>query len=497
MLGFGARDEQRLVVVQHRERNRLGQFIARALQQRLGELRDPVAPDAGAAQPAKPGQRAELASGMFDIAQFGQRDQASPRGGACRAGCARRVRDAHHAMDRERLDDGEALGEAPHAFAVSSRSGCRIHAAMVALTVILKRSNLFDIEIMFGIRTLVICCQTKSSVRACVPTRPFYDAAETHEAAAFGRPDPGAVLGVPDRGDLRQEQERIFQGPTWHYLALEVELPEAGDFRTTYVGDTPVVVVRDADGEIYAFENRCAHRGALICAGESRQGQKDFSCVYHAWSYDRQGDLTGVAFKNGVKGKGGMPETFCMEEHGPRKLRIAILHGLVFGIFSEDVPPIEEYLGDEICSAHRARAGGRKPVVLGRFTQALPNNWKLYVENVKDSYHASLLHLFFTTFELNRLSQKGGIIVDESGGHHVSYSVIDPTRRRTPSTKQQPALGKPVPARRPERCWTASTNTTTASRCRSSRCSRASCCSRSRTPRRAPDRAARASTRPI
>jgi phenylpropionate dioxygenase-like ring-hydroxylating dioxygenase large terminal subunit len=63
--------------------------------------------------------------------------------------------------------------------------------------------------------------------------------------------------------------------------------------------------------------------------------------------------------------------------------------------------------------------------VIGRFTQALPNNWKLYVENVRDSYHASLLHLFFTTFELNRLSQKGGVIVDESGGNHVSYSMID------------------------------------------------------------------------
>ena len=33
--------------------------------------------------------------------------------------------------------------------------------------------------------------------------------------------------------------------------------------------------------------------------------------------------------------------------------------------------------------------------------------------------------MFFTTFEINRLSQKGGIIVDETGGHHVSYSMID------------------------------------------------------------------------
>jgi anthranilate 1,2-dioxygenase large subunit len=47
------------------------------------------------------------------------------------------------------------------------------------------------------------------------------------------------------------------------------------------------------------------------------------------------------------------------------------------------------------------------------------------MENVKDSYHASILHLFFTTFELNKLSQKGAIIIDETGGHHVSYSAID------------------------------------------------------------------------
>ena len=44
---------------------------------------------------------------------------------------------------------------------------------------------------------------------------------------------------------------------------------------------------------------------------------------------------------------------------------------------------------------------------------------------MKDSYHASILHLFFTTFEINRLNQKGGIIIDDSGGHHVSYSIMD------------------------------------------------------------------------
>lgn len=231
------------------------------------------------------------------------------------------------------------------------------------------------------------------------------------------------------------EQARIFRGDVWNYLCLEAELPDAGSYRTTFAGETPVVVVRDDDGEIYAFENRCAHRGALIALEKS--GRSDnFQCVYHAWSYNRQGDLTGVAFEKGVKGQGGMPASFCKEAHGPRKLRVATFCGLVFGSFSEDVPSIEDYLGDEICQ--RIERVLHKPVeVIGRFTQALPNNWKLYVENVKDSYHASLLHMFFTTFELNRLSQKGGVIVDESGGHHVSYSMIDTAAEKDASYKEQ------------------------------------------------------------
>ena len=220
------------------------------------------------------------------------------------------------------------------------------------------------------------------------------------------------------------EQRNIYRGGTWNYLCLESEIPESGDYRTTFVGETPVVVARDADGEIYAFENRCTHRGALICLEKSGKDAKDFQCVYHAWTYSLKGDLKGVAFEGGVNGAGGMPEGFCKDHHHPTKLRVAIFCGLVFGSFSDAVDPLEEYLGDEIC-ARIERVLGRPVEVIGRFTQALPNNWKLYYENVKDTYHASLLHLFFTTFRLNRLSQEGGVIVSETGAHHVSYSKVD------------------------------------------------------------------------
>jgi anthranilate 1,2-dioxygenase large subunit len=256
-------------------------------------------------------------------------------------------------------------------------------------------------------------------------------AVETSGPSELERSWPAAGLTrVPywvfDAPDVHAaEQRRVFEGPAWSYCCLEAELPNPGDYRTTFVGKLPVIVVRDRDGTINAFENRCAHRGALIALDDRGTTARAFTCVYHAWSYDLQGNLIGVAFKNGVRGEGGMPASFCLADHGPRKLRVATVSGLVFATLADDAPPLERYLGDEIVARIARVFAGRTPVVLGRFTQSLPNNWKLYVENVKDSYHASILHTFFTTFGLNRLGMRGGLIISESGGHHVSYSAID------------------------------------------------------------------------
>jgi phenylpropionate dioxygenase-like ring-hydroxylating dioxygenase large terminal subunit len=217
-----------------------------------------------------------------------------------------------------------------------------------------------------------------------------------------------------------EEQERIFRGNTWTFLCLEAELPKPNTFRVSNLGDMPVVVTRDADGVIHAFENRCAHRGSLLCLKE-RGEAREIACVYHNWTYDLTGELTGVAFRKGIAGKGGMPADCKPEEHAPRKLKLALFEGLVFGTLGTATPPLETYLGD----AHRKhiRRVMRAPVrLLGGYTQVLPSNWKLYIENVKDSYHASLLHMFFTAFRLNRLSQKGGLILSETGGNHISWS---------------------------------------------------------------------------
>ena len=229
---------------------------------------------------------------------------------------------------------------------------------------------------------------------------------------------PYRMFSDPDI--YQAELDRIFLGPTWQYLALTGELPQPGDYLTTFLGETPVIVTRGHDGEIHAMVNRCAHRGNLVCL--KRRGHADnLTCVYHAWSYDLEGNLDSVAFRRGIAGKGGMPASFKLEEHGLKKLRVDRFGDLVFGTLSQEAPPLANYIGNLMGSRiHRVLHG--KPKILGTTSQILHNNWKLYFENVRDTYHATLLHSFFTTFRVSRLTSEGGVDIAENGAHHASYT---------------------------------------------------------------------------
>jgi anthranilate 1,2-dioxygenase large subunit len=226
-----------------------------------------------------------------------------------------------------------------------------------------------------------------------------------------------------DPEQYRLEQERIFKGPTWSYLCLAAEIAEPGDWVATTVGEVAVIVARGPDGAVNAFVNRCAHRGNLLCLTEKGHG-KEITCIYHGWSYDLAGKLTGVAFERGIKRQGGMPPEFRKDDHHLQRLRVEELSGLVFGTFSDEVEDLETYLGPLVVGGIR-RVLNRPAAIIGRSTQILPNNWKLYAENVKDTYHASILHSFLTTFRINRLSQPGSINIDDSGGNHFSQAKMD------------------------------------------------------------------------
>ncbi len=235
----------------------------------------------------------------------------------------------------------------------------------------------------------------------------------------------GGVARVPfrvfsDAEIYALEQEKIFKGPIWNFLCMEVDVAKPGDVRTTWVGETPVVVTHDQDGKLHAMVNRCAHKGALVCL-KQKENRESLTCVYHAWNYSLDGQLQTVAFRNGPKGKGGMPEDFDASKHRLQPLRVATFCGLVFGTFSEETEPLDQYLGAPM-SKFLDRNLGRPLKILGVHSQMIHNNWKLYAENVRDSYHATLLHTFYTTFKVNRLDMDGGIILSDKKWHHISYT---------------------------------------------------------------------------
>jgi len=253
---------------------------------------------------------------------------------------------------------------------------------------------------------------------------PITQASAATPPADFRWPE-GGVARVPfqvfsDPAIYALEQEKIFRGPVWHYLCLETEVRKPGDIKTSWLGDTPIIVTRDENGAVHAMINRCAHKGALVCLKE-RDNKPSLTCVYHSWNYALDGKLKSVAFQDGIRGKGGMPEDFDPARHRLEPLRVELYCGMVFGTYSQETEPLRDFLGERI-GAFMERNMDHPLKILGVHSQIIHNNWKLYAENVRDSYHATLLHTFYTTFKVNRLDMDGGIVLSDKKWHHISYS---------------------------------------------------------------------------
>jgi salicylate 5-hydroxylase large subunit len=245
--------------------------------------------------------------------------------------------------------------------------------------------------------------------------------------------DDGDLTRVPlwvysDQEIYRRELERLFYGPEWAFVGLSAEVPAPGDFKTTWIGERPVILARARDGSLHVLENRCAHRGVQLCH-EPFGHTARLRCPYHQWTYDLDGTLVALPFRKGVGGRGGMPPGFALAEHPLQRLAVHERHGVVFASFDPTVDVFEDWLGPSMLRWFDRVFDGRALRVLGDVHQRIPANWKLMFENIKDPYHASVLHVFLVTFGLFRADYPSATQMDDSGRHSVL--VCSPRGRAT------------------------------------------------------------------
>jgi salicylate 5-hydroxylase large subunit len=224
---------------------------------------------------------------------------------------------------------------------------------------------------------------------------------------------PGWVYTDPDI--FEKELQRFFYRSHWCYVGLECEIPQAGNFKRTVVGERSVIMVRDHDGEVRVVENRCAHRGVAFC--RERHGTvKDFICPYHQWNYGPGGQPDRPAVPAGREtrrqGAGGHAAGF--RPGGSRAQPIAGRPPRRRGL--RQLRPrrgaFRRVRGPEVLHYFDRVFGHRPLQLLGYNRQRIPANWKLMQENIKDPYHPGLLHTWFVTFGLWRADQRSEMVMD-------------------------------------------------------------------------------------
>jgi phenylpropionate dioxygenase-like ring-hydroxylating dioxygenase large terminal subunit len=187
-----------------------------------------------------------------------------------------------------------------------------------------------------------------------------------------------------------RELEQVF-ARCWLYLCHDSQIPLPGDFFTTYMGEDPVLVVRDSAGNVGAFLNVCRHRGNRLCRADGGNAAS-FTCAYHGWTYRNDGSLAGVpymreAYHNELdRNQWGLQPVAQLDQY----------KGLWFATFDPKAPPLGDYLGEMrwYLDAFFDRCEGGIEILGGVHKWVMPCNWKFPAENFAgDGYHVHWSHL--------------------------------------------------------------------------------------------------------
>ncbi len=226
-------------------------------------------------------------------------------------------------------------------------------------------------------RKVTTLSMLNSNLQAAIRRIPAEKDATT-DAIAATRPN----AAFTSRAHYDLEQEKIFR----RYpvpVTISALLPEPGMVVADDGYGAPLLISRAKDGEVRVFVNACQHKGSKLIEDCDVHKQGRLSCPYHAWTYNLDGKLIGVAradmFKDLDKSKRGLKQLPAREWGG-------VIYAQLDGS-EPDWSQLSEQVAADFASLSIPNAH-----VYGRKTFELKANWKVVLEPFLEGYHVQRLH---------------------------------------------------------------------------------------------------------
>jgi phenylpropionate dioxygenase-like ring-hydroxylating dioxygenase large terminal subunit len=188
------------------------------------------------------------------------------------------------------------------------------------------------------------------------------------------------------------EREQFF-GNTWNFVGHASQMPQAGDFLSLDLAGRPLLLVRQANGTIGGFYNRCAHKGAQLVSDSCGNTGKFLRCPYHAWTYKLDGAPLAMPLKAGYE---STRLHQCESGRGLTPLKhLQVYRDFIFVKLNDAGLDFEAYFGEALRSIDHMvdrSPTGKLRVEGGILRNVMHCNWKMYLENINDTVHPVSTH---------------------------------------------------------------------------------------------------------
>ncbi len=185
--------------------------------------------------------------------------------------------------------------------------------------------------------------------------------------------------------ERHQAEKELFFANTPQVVGFAGEVSQPNSYKAVTVLDRPLLICRNADGELRAFINACRHRGAQVADGNGCA--KSLSCPFHGWTYDLDGKLKGrrrdAAFST------ANPE---QEDTSLTPLPVSDRGGLLTVGLTPAMSQhtVNDFLGDIEAALENFDFASMNSIDTRRFE--VNANWKIIVGLSNEGYHFENLH---------------------------------------------------------------------------------------------------------